>query len=116
MQDRALCRGDRVVIGQLLALSGADIAALAEVLADCVDSGASVSYAAAAAATRPRIWQSLAEDVHEERRRLFVARDAAGIAGAVQVILSPPEISRAAPIGRSCWCSAAAIAAASARH
>jgi GNAT superfamily N-acetyltransferase len=36
-------------------------------------------------------WQGLDEDMAEGRRLLFVARDAAGIVGTVQVILSQPE-------------------------
>jgi GNAT superfamily N-acetyltransferase len=36
-------------------------------------------------------WRALGEYVAEGRRLLFVARDAAGIVGTVQVILSQPE-------------------------
>ena len=80
------------MIRRLEALSEADIAGLADVLVDCVEGGASVSFMLPLTPERARkFWQGLADDVAHGRRLLFVARDAAGIVGTVQVILSQPE-------------------------
>ena len=80
------------MIRRLEALSEADIAGLADVLVDCVDGGASVSFMLPLTQQRARaFWQGLAEDVAQGHRLLFVARDASGIVGTVQVILSQPE-------------------------
>jgi len=73
-------------------LSAADVDGLTDVLVDCVEGGASVSFMLPLTQERARLfWQGLAEDVARGRRLLFVARDAAGIVGTVQVILSQPE-------------------------
>jgi len=80
------------VIRRLETLSEADIEGLTDVLVDCVEGGASVSFMLPL--TRERaltFWQGLADDVAQGRRLLFVARDATGIVGTVQVILSQPE-------------------------
>jgi GNAT superfamily N-acetyltransferase len=80
------------VIRQLTTLSDADIAGLADVLIDCVEDGASVSFLQPLTQERSRaFWHGLAEDVREGRRLLFAASDAEGIVGTVQVILSQPE-------------------------
>jgi GNAT superfamily N-acetyltransferase len=80
------------VIRRLEALSEADIEGLSDVLVDCVEGGASVSFMLPLTQERARtFWQGLAEDVAQGRRLLFVARDAAGIVGTVQVILGQPE-------------------------
>jgi GNAT superfamily N-acetyltransferase len=80
------------VIRRLEALSDADIAGLADVLVDCVEGGASVSFMLPLGHERARtFWQGLAEDVAQGHRLLFVAHDASGIVGTVQVILSQPE-------------------------
>ena len=77
------------MIRRLEALSEADIAGLADVLVDCVEDGASVSFMLPLTRERARtFWQGLAEDVAQGRRLLLVARDAAGIVGTVQLILS----------------------------
>ena len=80
------------MIRRLETLSEADIEGLTDVLVDCVEGGASVSFMLPL--TRERaltFWQGLADDVAQGRRLLFVARDATGIVGTVQVILSQPE-------------------------
>jgi GNAT superfamily N-acetyltransferase len=80
------------VIRQLTTLSDADIAGLADVLVDCVEGGASVSFMLPLTQARARaFWQGLADDVAQGRRLLFVASDAEGIVGTVQAILSQPE-------------------------
>jgi GNAT superfamily N-acetyltransferase len=73
-------------------LGEADIAALAAVLVDCVEGGASVSFMHPLAfAKAVSFWRHLAGDVAAGRRLLFVAEDAVGIVGTVQVVLDQPE-------------------------
>ena len=81
------------MIQRLTTLSDVDIAELADVLIDCVEGGASVSFMLPLTRQRASaFWQGLAEDVAQGRRLLFVARDTAGtIVGTVQAILSQPE-------------------------
>jgi ribosomal protein S18 acetylase RimI-like enzyme len=80
------------VIRRLVTLTDADIVGLADVLVDCVEGGASVSFMSPLTRERARaFWQGLAEDVAQGHRLLFVAHDAEGIVGTVQVILSQPE-------------------------
>jgi GNAT superfamily N-acetyltransferase len=80
------------VIQQLETLSDADVEGLADVLVDCVEGGASVSFMLPLTRERARaFWQGLAEDVAQGRRLLFVARDAVAIVGTVQAVLSQPE-------------------------
>ena len=70
----------------------AELAALADVLVDCVDGGASVSFMPPL--TRDRalgFWQRVAEDVREGKRAVIVAEDDAGICGTVQLVLAMPE-------------------------
>jgi GNAT superfamily N-acetyltransferase len=80
------------VIERLATLSDADIEGLADVLVDCVEGGASVSFMLPLTRERARaFWHGLAADVAQGRRLLFVARDDAGIVGTVQTVLSQPE-------------------------
>jgi GNAT superfamily N-acetyltransferase len=65
---------------------------LTEVLIDCVEGGASVSFMHPL--TRERalaFWSSVAEGVVAGRRALLVAEDAQGICGTVQLIFDLPE-------------------------
>lgn len=65
---------------------------LAEVLVDCVDGGASVSFMAPLAPPRARdFWSTVADGVHAGERVLLVAEDAAGICGTVQLVLAQPD-------------------------
>jgi GNAT superfamily N-acetyltransferase len=80
------------VIRQLATLHESDIAQLAHVLVDCVEGGASVSFMLPLSHARAaEFWRRLADDVSAGRRLLFVASDATGIVGTVQVILAQPE-------------------------
>jgi GNAT superfamily N-acetyltransferase len=80
------------VIRQLATLADADIAGLADVLVDCVEGGASVSFMQPLTPERARAyWRGLAEDVAGGHRLLFAASDDRGLVGTVQVILSQPE-------------------------
>ncbi len=69
------------------------IAALSEVLIDCVEGGASVSFMAPLSYERASaFWQGVAEGVAAGDRILLVAEDqSGGILGTVQVVLRQPE-------------------------
>ncbi|MFZ6676103.1 GNAT family N-acetyltransferase [Undibacterium sp. Xuan67W] len=70
-----------------------DIAALCDVLIDCVDGGASVSFMQPLShANAEAFWQGVAASVVRQERLLLVARDTSGmIVGTVQAVLSQPE-------------------------
>ena len=73
-------------------ISDAEIGALADVLIDCVEGGASVSFMLPM--TRDKavgFWRNVADGVARGERVLLVAEDAQGIVGTVQVILALPE-------------------------
>ena len=68
------------------------IAGLAEVLIDCVNGGASVSFMHPL--TRDRavaFWRGVAEDVRTKNRAVIVAEDPLGVCGTVQLVLELPE-------------------------
>jgi GNAT superfamily N-acetyltransferase len=77
---------------RLHAVDDAQIDALAAVLIDCVEGGASVSFMLPL--TRERavaFWRKVAADVAAGRRALLVAEDGEGICGTVQLVLDLPE-------------------------
>jgi GNAT superfamily N-acetyltransferase len=77
---------------RLHALSEAHIESLAEVLKDCVEGGASVSFMLPL--TRERavaFWRRVAQGVAAGERAVLVAEDAGGICGTVQLIFDLPE-------------------------
>jgi GNAT superfamily N-acetyltransferase len=79
-------------VTRLPALGEADVEALADVLIDCVQGGASVSFMLPL--TRERalsFWAHVAREVAAGRRALLVAEDAAGVCGTVQLVLEQPE-------------------------
>ena len=71
----------------------ADMAALCQVLMDCVEGGASVSFMQPLSSAKAEaFWRGVAHAVALNERALLVARDGAGlIVGTVQVVLSQPE-------------------------
>lgn len=74
------------------AVDDAHIDGLADILIDCVEGGASVSFMLPI--TRERavaFWQGVARGVAAGERALLVAEDAHGLCGTVQVILAQPE-------------------------
>ena len=80
------------VIERLLSVSDADVHSLCELLIDCVDGGASVSFMhPLQPATAAAFWQRVAQGVALGERALLVARDAQGICGTVQLVLEQPE-------------------------
>jgi GNAT superfamily N-acetyltransferase len=77
---------------RLTALDDTHINALADVLIDCVDGGASVNFMHPL--TRDRavaFWKMVARGVAAGERAVLVADDARGICGTVQLVLSQPE-------------------------
>ena len=66
--------------------------ALAAVLRDCVEGGASVSFMSPLPAAKAEaFWRGVADDVGAGGRALLVAEDAVGVLGTVQVIFAQPE-------------------------
>lgn len=79
-------------VQRLHTLDEATIEALANVLIDCVDGGASVGFMAPLTPARARaFWQRVARGVTAGERALLVARDAQGPCGTVQLILDQPD-------------------------
>jgi GNAT superfamily N-acetyltransferase len=77
---------------RLHAVDDAQIDALAGVLIDCVEGGASVSFMHPL--TRDRavaFWRRVAQGVNAGERALLVAEDARGLCGTVQLVLDQPE-------------------------
>jgi GNAT superfamily N-acetyltransferase len=74
------------------ALDEARIEGLADVLIDCVEGGASVSFMSPL--TRERavaFWRRAARGVAAGERAVLVAEDARGVCGTVQLVLDQPE-------------------------
>jgi ribosomal protein S18 acetylase RimI-like enzyme len=72
--------------------SDRDIEGLAEVLVDCVEGGASVSFMLPMTRAKAvSFWRNVAKAVARGERLLFVAEDDQGVVGTVQVILDLPE-------------------------
>ena len=83
---------DGYIIQRAATLSDAQIRGLAELLIDCVEGGASVSFMhPLPLAKAVDFWRGVAAAVAEDKRALLVARDATGVAGTVQLILEQPE-------------------------
>jgi GNAT superfamily N-acetyltransferase len=70
----------------------AQLQGLAEVLVDCVEGGASVSFMHPLSIDRAiAFWRGVAEEAARGERALLVAEDACGIVGTVQPVLAQPE-------------------------
>jgi GNAT superfamily N-acetyltransferase len=83
----------RVAIRRLHELGEREIAALGDVLIDCVDGGASVSFMRPVGRDKvDAFWRAAAASVARGERIVLVAEDEAGaIVGTVQVLLNLPE-------------------------
>jgi GNAT superfamily N-acetyltransferase len=65
---------------------------LADVLIDCVDAGASVSFMHPLSRERAvAFWRRVSEEVAVGKRALLVAEDSSGVCGTVQLVLEQPE-------------------------
>lgn len=81
-----------VVVRQLKTVAPAQLEQLVDLLLDCVEGGASVSFMHPLDRDRARrFWQRVAEDTARGNRILLVAEDAGGISGTVQLILDLPD-------------------------
>jgi GNAT superfamily N-acetyltransferase len=73
-------------------VSDAQVDQLADVLIDCVDGGASVSFMHPLTHERAAaFWRGVAQGVAAGERALLVAEDAQGICGTVQLVLAQAE-------------------------
>lgn len=69
-----------------------EIQGLSDVLIDCVEGGASVSFMAPFGRKRSlAFWERVAQDVSQGKRLLLIAEDEQGICGTVQLIFDLPE-------------------------
>ena len=74
------------------ALDDAQVGALADVLIDCVEGGASVSFMHPLSRERAMaFWRRVAQGVAAGERALLVAGDEHGLCGTVQLVLEQPE-------------------------
>ncbi|MDM0031867.1 GNAT family N-acetyltransferase [Variovorax sp. J22P271] len=79
-------------VRRLQTVSDAHLRALAELLIDCVEGGASVSFMHPLPLSRAMaFWREVAEGVARGERALLVAEDDAGIVGTVQLVLAQPD-------------------------
>jgi ribosomal protein S18 acetylase RimI-like enzyme len=79
-------------IHRLTTVVDAQIDALADVLIDCVEGGASVSFMhPLSRAQAVAFWRGVADGVDRNERALLVAEDEAGICGTVQLVLAQPD-------------------------
>jgi len=77
---------------RLHALDDAQIAGLADVLIDCVEGGASVSFMHPLPRDRAvAFWRRVAQGLAAGERALLIAEDARGLCGTVQLVLDQPE-------------------------
>jgi GNAT superfamily N-acetyltransferase len=86
-------RGDDVALRRLAPDDAARaVPALAELLIDCVERGASVGFMPPMTLEKAtRFWRSVADGVARGERALLVAEDASGVVGTVQLLLATPE-------------------------
>ena len=81
-----------VAIRRLDRLDDTEVAALAEVLVDAIDSGAGVSFLHPLEPEKAcAFWRGVADDVAAGNRAVLVAEDETGIVGTVQLVLAQPE-------------------------
>jgi len=77
---------------RLHSVTESELAQLADVLVDCVDGGASVSFMHPLGHERAfAFWRLVADGVAAGERALLVAEDTAGICGTVQLVLQQPD-------------------------
>ncbi len=79
-------------VRRLHTMTDAQLWALADVLIDCVEGSASVSFMRPLSPEKAcAFWRSVAAGVAKGERALIVAEDDAGIVGTVQLVLDQPE-------------------------
>jgi len=83
---------NRLAIRRLHDVGDDHVAELADVLLDCIDGGAGVSFLHPLAPDKAQgFWRTVATDVAAGARALLVAEDELGIVGTVQLVLAQPE-------------------------
>jgi GNAT superfamily N-acetyltransferase len=84
---------DAIRIRSLSAIGDAEIEGLSDVLIDCVEGGAGVSFLLPMSRAKAQAyWRSMAASLARGERMVLTAEDAAGtIVGTVQVVLDQPE-------------------------
>jgi GNAT superfamily N-acetyltransferase len=83
---------DAFSIQRLFTVTEPHVQGLAELLIDCVDGGASVSFMHPLPVAKARdFWRGVAVGVAQGERALLLVEDRRGIAGTVQLILDQPE-------------------------
>jgi ribosomal protein S18 acetylase RimI-like enzyme len=81
-----------VTIQRLRAIDEPRLAQLAEVLLDCVDGGASVSFMQPMTRAKAlAFWRRVGEGAARGERAVLVAEDAGAVVGTVQLVLDLPE-------------------------
>ena len=81
-----------IVVRKLDAIGERELRGLCDVLIDCVEGGASVSFMyPMTRAKAEAFWSSAATDLARAERLVLAAEDEQGIVGTVQVILNLPE-------------------------
>jgi ribosomal protein S18 acetylase RimI-like enzyme len=90
---QAAARGSvAATVRRLDAVDDAMLAQLGDVLIDCVDGGASVSFMHPLTRERATaFWRRVGDDVAAGRRVLLVVEDELGVCGTVQLVLDLPE-------------------------
>jgi GNAT superfamily N-acetyltransferase len=79
-------------IRRLHAVDETQVEGLADVLIDCVEGGASVSFMLPLSPDRAvAFWRKVANEVATGERALLVAEDVHGLCGTVQLVLAQPE-------------------------
>lgn len=83
---------DAPAIRRLSQVTAPEMRALAELLVDCVEGGASVSFMHPLSMPKAlAFWARVAEEVASGARALLVAEDGSGTVGTVQLVLEQPE-------------------------
>jgi GNAT superfamily N-acetyltransferase len=84
--------GPDASIRRLQALDDAQVEGLAELLIDCIDGDAGVSFLYPLSPDKAKaFWRHVGDGVAAGERALLVAEDGAGIVGTVQLVLAQPE-------------------------
>ena len=81
-----------LTVRRLDQVSDADVEALAALMVDVVEGGASIGFMLPLDAARAAaFWRRVGSGVADGERVLFVADDGAGIVGTVQLVVEQPE-------------------------
>ena len=87
-------------------VTAAEIRGLAELLIDCVEGGASVSFMHPLSLEKATaFWTRVADDVAAGGRALFVADDEQASSARCSSCSTCRRTSRTAPTSRRCWCT-----------